>query len=163
LSKGEQEGRGGLLTEIDKKLLRFLLGPEGQVSSHIISKKLGVPLSTIQRRRKRLETEYLIRPQLLDMQKFGWRVIKLLMATEGGMTQAIGRALLSRKEVVSVVRTIGQHTIDLIAEVIIRDNAELLDLLEDVKAMEGVRDVVWTEVVETIGRKAPPNHVIDWL
>ena len=54
-------------------------------------------------------------------------------------------------------RTIGEHTIDLRIEVFVKDNGQPLDLLEDVKGMNGVRDVVWTEVVETIGRKNPPN------
>jgi len=31
-------------------------------------------------------------------------------------------------------------------------NAELLALLEEVKAIDGVRDVLWCEVVETIGK-----------
>jgi hypothetical protein len=39
--------------------------------------------------------------------------------------------------------------------VYVRDNSELLNLLEEIEAMEGVRDVIWTEGVETIGRKKP--------
>jgi hypothetical protein len=35
----------------------------------------------------------------------------------------------------------------------------LIDLLEKVKAMPGFRDGVWTEEIETIGRKSPPNHI----
>ncbi len=72
----------------------------------------------------------------------------------------VGKELLKREEVTYAARTIGEHTIDLRIEVFVRDNGVLLDLLEDVKAMNGVRDVVWTEVVETIGRKNPPNHIV---
>ena len=71
----------------------------------------------------------------------------------------IGKAMLKRDEVVYVARTIGEHTIDLRVEVYVKDNGELLNLLEEIKAMEGGRDVVWTEIVETIGRKNPPNHI----
>lgn len=70
----------------------------------------------------------------------------------------IGKDLFKRNEVTSVVRTIGEHTIDLDVEVFIKDNSELLNLLENIKAMNGVRDVMWTEAVEIIGRKTPPNH-----
>ena len=59
----------------------------------------------------------------------------------------------------SAFRTIGEHTIDLRVEVFVKDNGILLDLLELVKAMKGVRDVVWTEVIATIGRKGLPNHI----
>ena len=92
--------------------------------------------------------------------KFGFRRIDLLIYTQGGETMSIGKELLKREEVTFAARTIGEHTIDLRIEVFVKDNSVLLNLLEDVKAMKGVRDVVWTEVIETIGRKNPPNHVV---
>jgi tetrahydromethanopterin S-methyltransferase subunit G len=45
---------------------------------------------------------------------------------------------------------------------IIKDNAELLDLVEKVQAIDGVSDAVWSEVVQVIGRKrSVPSHIID--
>ena len=73
---------------------------------------------------------------------------------------SIGKALLKRKEVTSVTRMIGEHTINLRVEVFVRDNGELLNLIEKIKTMIGVRDVVWTEVVETVGRKNWPNRIL---
>jgi len=72
----------------------------------------------------------------------------------------IGNELLKREEVTSAFRTIGEHTIDLRVEVFVKDNGILLDLIEEVKAMKGVRDVVWTEVVATIGMKSSPSHAL---
>jgi DNA-binding Lrp family transcriptional regulator len=141
-------------------MLRLLLDTEGNVPSHEISLQLGIPLSTVQRRRKRLEANYLLKHYSLDPLKFGFRLIDLLIYTEGGETLNVGKELLKREEVTFAARTIGEHTIDLRVEVFVRDNGILLNLLEDVKAMKGVRDVVWTEVVETIGRKNPPNHFV---
>jgi DNA-binding Lrp family transcriptional regulator len=148
------------LSEMDRKMLRLLLDSEGSIPTHEISVKLDVPLSTVQRRRKRLEEEYLIKHYSLDPMKFGFRRIDLLIYTEGGGTIDIGKELLKREEVTFVARTIGEHTIDLRVEVFVKDNSVLLDLLETVKAMKGVRDVIWTEVIETIGRKNPPNHIV---
>ena len=147
------------LSDLDRKMLRLLLDSEGHISTHELSKQLEIPLSTVQRRRKRLESEYLIKHYSLDPMKFGYRKIDLLIYTEGGGTLSIGKELLKREEVTYAARTIGEHTIDLRIEVFVKDNGILLNLLEDVKAMRGVRDVVWTEVVETIGRKSPPNHI----
>lgn len=49
-------------------------------------------------------------------------------------------------------------------DVIIKDNAELLNLTEEIKAMEGVRDVVWSETIEVIGTKRSiPSEIIDNL
>ena len=141
-------------------MLRLLLDSEGSVTTHEISQQLNIPLSTVQRRRKKLEQEYLIKHYSLDPMKFGYRRIDLLIYTEGGETMSIGKQLLEREEVTYAARTIGEHTIDLRAEVFVKDNGVLLNLLEDVKAMKGVRDVVWTEVIETIGRKNPPNHIV---
>jgi hypothetical protein len=40
----------------------------------------------------------------------------------------------------------------------------LLDVLEKVKAMDGVNDTIWSEVVEVVGRKRSiPSHIIDRL
>ena len=36
-------------------------------------------------------------------------------------------------------QSIGEHTIDLRGETIVKDNQELLELLEKLKAMEGIR------------------------
>jgi hypothetical protein len=45
--------------------------------------------------------------------------------------------------------------IDLRAEVFVRNSGELLSLIEEVKAINGVMDVVWSEV-EVVGRGKPP-------
>ena len=92
-------------------------------------------------------------------EKFGWRFIELLIHTKGGKTEVVGKALLERKEVTFVAKTIGQFTIDLRAEVFVRNNGELLTLIEELKAMDGVREVVWSEVVEVMGRKNPPYEL----
>jgi len=74
------------------------------------------------------------------------------------------KQLLSKDEVIYVGKSIGEHTIDLRAEIIIRDNAELLDVLERVKAMDGVNDTIWSEIVEVVGRKRSiPSRIIDRL
>jgi DNA-binding Lrp family transcriptional regulator len=148
------------LSELDRKMLRLLLDSEGRISTHEMFLQLGIPLSTLQRRRKRLEEGYLVQQYSLDPMKFGYRKIDLLIYTEGGGTIDIGKELLKREEVTYAARTIGEHTIDLRIEVFVKDNGVLLNLLEDVKAMKGVRDVVWTEVVETIGSKNSPDHFL---
>jgi DNA-binding Lrp family transcriptional regulator len=148
------------LSDSDRKMLKLLLDSEGNIPTHEISVQLGIPLSTVQRRRKRLEEEYLIKHYSLDPMKFGYRRIDLLIYTEGGETMNIGKELLKREEVTFAARTIGEHAIDLRVEVFVKDNSVLLDLLETVKVMKGVRDVIWTEVIETIGRKNPPNQIV---
>jgi hypothetical protein len=81
-----------------------------------------------------------------------------------GKTDFLANGLLENEEVVYVGKSIGEHTIDLRVEIIVRDNSELLNILEKVKAMEGVNDVVWSEIVKVVGRKRSiPSRIIDML
>jgi DNA-binding Lrp family transcriptional regulator len=146
------------LSEADGKMLKLLLDSEGRVSSNELSGQLKVPIDSVGVQRKMLEETYLVKQYSIDPTKFGWRRIDLLIYTDGGLTMRIGKELLKRKEVMCVTRMIGEHTIDLRVEVLVKDNRMLLNLIEEIKTMKGVRDVVWTEVVETIGRKNLSNY-----
>ena len=152
------------LSEADRKILKILLEPNGRVSSVRLEKVLGIPRSTIQRRRRYLERMFLQFQYVLNLEHLGFRRVDLLIYTEGGATIEIAKELLKRDEVVYVGRSIGEHTIDLRAEVIVENNSELLDLLEEVKAMPSVRDVIWSEIVEVVGKKKSiPASIIDRL
>jgi DNA-binding Lrp family transcriptional regulator len=151
------------LTPVDRKLLKVLLTPDGKHSSKALARKLGIPATTVQRRRKRLE-EFLKLNYTLDLSRFGWHKVDFLIATESGKTGLIGKSLLGRDEVIYVGKSIGQHTIDLRVETILENNAEILRMMELLKATKGIKDVVWTEVVEVIGRKMSiPAQIIDKL
>ncbi len=50
-------------------------------------------------------------------------------------------------------KSIGEHTIDLKVETILKDYQDLLDLLEKLKAIDGIPDAVWSEIVNTVGNK----------
>ncbi len=161
---GKDRVIGTKLSLVDKKILKILLEPGGGVSSRMLEQKLGIPRSTIQRRRSHLERTYLEHPYFLDLAKLGFRRVDLLISTRGGATDAIAHELLKRDEVVSVGKSIGEHTIDLRAEIIIKDNSELLGLLETVKSMNNVNDVIWSEIVHVMGQKRSiPSLTIDKL
>jgi DNA-binding Lrp family transcriptional regulator len=153
-----------LLSNVDREILKAILNPNGKHSSTVLSKKLGVPQTTIQRRRNRLEKEFLELSYSLNLKKFGWRRVDLLISTRSGKTDSVSKRLLENEEVTYVGKSIGEHTIDLRVEIIVKDNAELLDILEKVKAMDGVQDTVWSEIVQVVGRKRSiPSRIIDRL
>ena len=166
-SSKKNHAHGTRFSSVDKKILKLLLeprGPEGEVSSHMLEVKLGIPRSTIQRRRSHLERNYVEHTYSLNLANLGFRRVDLLIFTGGGATEEIAHELLRRDEVVYAGRSIGEHTIDLRVEVIIEDNSELLGLLESVKAMDGVKDVIWSEIVSVIGKKSSvPSSIIDKL
>ena len=151
------------LTAVDKKLLKVLLAPNGKHSSKSLARHLGIPATTVQRRRKRLE-KILTVSYTLCLKTFGWHKVDFLIATESGRTGFIGNELLKLDEVVYVGKSIGQHTIDLRVETILEDNAEILRMMELLKATKGIKDVIWTEIVEVVGRKMSiPSQIVDRL
>ena len=78
------------------------------------------------------------------------------------MVNAVANKLMGFDHVTYVGKSIGEHTIDLRVETIVKDNAILLDLLEEIKGMDGVKDVVWSEIVSVVGRKISiPVSIID--
>jgi DNA-binding Lrp family transcriptional regulator len=151
------------ISELDRKLLKVLLMPNGDSkSSKSLSAKLGIPVTTIRRRRKRLEDKFLKINYVLDIEKFGWKRIDFFISIRNGMVDAVAKKLLNIDEVTYVGKSIGEHTIDLRIETIVKDNASILDHLETIKAMEGVNDVVWSEIVRVVGKKISiPSSIID--
>ena len=127
-----------------------------------ISKRMGIPITTIRRRRKRLERDFLKVHYVLDIEKFGWRRVDFFISIRNGMINTVGKRLMEMDDVTYVGKSIGEHTIDLRVETIVKDNSVLLNLLEDIKAMQGVKDVVWSEIVSIVGQKISiPSSIID--
>lgn len=152
------------LSYVDKNILKVLLNPGPRPSSQELAAKLGIPRTTVQRRRNYLEEHFLEFAYSLKLQDLPYRRVELLIHTGAGNTTMIAEKLLDRDEVVCVGRSVGEHTIDLKAEVIVKDNSELLDLIEEVKGMYGVIDVIWSETIKIAGRKrSVPSLIIDNL
>jgi hypothetical protein len=148
-----------LLSEQDAKILSSILTSNDEVSSLQLSREVGIPVSAARAKRKTLARKYLTVTYSLSLQKYGWRQLQLLISTTGGRTLAIGKELMKFKQVVFVAGTIGEVKIDLRAEAFVRSGQELLDVLENVKALNGVREVVWSEVAQVIGIKNPPPQL----
>jgi DNA-binding Lrp family transcriptional regulator len=162
-------GRGGSgrkrkLSLTDKKILKVLLERDGTVATNTLAKRIGVPRSTVLRRRRYLEQYVISSDYTIDLSRYGFRRVDFLVETMSGMTSKLSKQFLQFPEVVSVARTIGEHVIDLKLALIIKTNGQILDLLEKVKAMVGVKDVIWTEVIEEEKkRRVVPDYVIDSL
>ena len=78
-----------VLSDIDRKILKILLVPDGNIQSSTIATKLGIPISTIRRRRKRLENEFLKTYHVLNIEKFGWRRIDFFISIKNGKAELL--------------------------------------------------------------------------
>jgi DNA-binding Lrp family transcriptional regulator len=161
VSQVDKKGTG--VSNIDRRLLKILLMPNGDLkSSKSLSAKLGIPITTVRRRRKRLESKFLKVHYVLDIEKFGWKRVDFFISIRNGMVNAVANKLIDSDEVTYVGKSIGEHTIDLRVETILKDNASILDILEKIKAMDGVNDVVWSEIVSVVSKKISiPSSIID--
>lgn len=151
-------GRNGIplpfLSNTDKKVIETLLATEGFASSKDLSKQLNIPLSTLQRRRKKLEATFIQRQYTLRMEKLGYRTATLFVSTGKRRYDPIGREILRMSDMVTFVSaTIGQSSMDLRVEAVFKTSQDLMSLIDKIKSLDGVRDVIWNESVEMIGKK----------
>lgn len=148
-----KKGLSPVLSSADRKILKSLLASGGRVSSLKLSRELDIPLSTVQRRRKRLEELFLETSYVLKVDKFGWRRATLFVSTQHGLTSSVAKEILEWEDsIISVNRTMGGSEIDLQLEFIFRQNSELLELIEKIRAVDGVKNVAWSESIEVIGK-----------
>lgn len=140
-----------ILDDLNIKIVRELIN-NPNVSSSDIAAKYDKPLSTIQRRRAKLEQSILNKAYNLDVRKLGWRTADLLISVEKGKAEETAEKLLENNKVNVIVASlrIGDPKVDIMADIFYKDSIELHDLTERVKAMPYVTYVEWAEVVKII-------------
>ena len=149
------------LSSLDKKILKALLSSTGTVSSATLSRDLGVPLSTVHRRRKWIESYLVDKSYTLKAESFGMRTAELFISTKNGSTSAVAGELLRMCDVVySVWRTMSESGIDLAAKVICRDHEDLANILERISSISSIDKVRWCNYIQVIGRNNYPSSSI---
>jgi DNA-binding Lrp family transcriptional regulator len=150
------------LTSADKTILHHLFSSQGHTSSLKLSRELNIPLSTIQRRRKRLQDSLIETRYSLKIEKLGWRNATLLISTASGKIETIGQEILDMSDLVSsVTRAMGGSNFDLRVEVIFKTNTDLMMLIDRIKSTEGVSGLIWSESLKLIGKRETNNKIID--
>jgi DNA-binding Lrp family transcriptional regulator len=96
-----------VLSAIDKIIIKEILSPNGDKTSLSMSRKFNISMTTLQRRRKRLEKEFLERDYTFLLEKFGWRRVDFFISTSDGKTDALANQLLAMNQVTAVGKSIG--------------------------------------------------------
>ena len=134
-----------------------------------LSKNYHVPLSTIQRRRTRLERTLLKRKYELDYWRLNVRQADLFISVKNGDSEDVGRKLLVMfpGNVISSSVRIGDPQVNLMARIIYHTTGELLQLLDNVKSNSSVQNVSWSEIVLIVSdedsNKQHSRRVVDRL
>jgi DNA-binding Lrp family transcriptional regulator len=136
---------------IDKSIINELIH-DPHLSSKHISDKIEVPLSTVQRRRTALEISILNKMYSLDLSTFGWRIADLLIGMHNGDPHSTASNIVKEnsKNIVSASLRIGSPEINLGAQIRYKSSQELHQILQNIRALDNVDRVEWSEIVEEI-------------
>ena len=140
-----------LLDNINIKIISELVR-QPDVSSLALAKKLDIPLSTLQRRRARIENAILKRNYTFNYKAFGARVGDLIVNVDRGKSKEVAQNLLKKykNNVVSCdTRINSMHNVS--ARIIYKNTEELFHLIENIKTTDYVTGVQWSEMVEIVG------------
>lgn len=142
-----------ILTSTDKAILSHLFSSDGHVSSLQVSKALEIPLSTIQRRRKRLEEELVETRYSVKLEKLGWRRAILMISITSRNATEVGKEIMEMddKIIESASRMLGENSVDLLLNIVFQTNEDIVALIDKIKCKDGIRNVWWSEAIETIG------------
>lgn len=150
------------LNRSDVKILKHLVNSKERLSVLSLSRELGIPVTTVQRRRKRLENDFLTTRYTLKYEKFGFRRAILLVSTNsGGTAKDVGNKILKEQDIISVEIIMGENNTSIMAGVLFRENNDLLNIIEKLKRFDGIDKISWTEIVEVLQTK--PDAALDML
>src|ERR687890_432070 len=137
---------------IDKKIIELLLANH---DNSFISQKLDIPLSTIQRRtRKLFEKEIISTKVELNYEKLGYKRGLLHIYLKKGQLDKIGQIVVEKRGMLSVSVHVGNS--DLVALFVYRNSKDLIETMTNIKEIEGVERVLWSEEVYFI--PSPPEN-----
>lgn len=140
-----------LLNNINIKIVSELVR-QPDISSLALSKKLNIPLSTLQRRRAKVEKAILKKTYTFNYKAFGGRVGDLIVNVNKGKSDQVAQGILKKyKNNVTYCHTRIDLTHSVLAHIIYKDTEELYYLIEKIKAMDYVDSLSWSETVKIIG------------
>ena len=127
-----------------------LLFCDGDMKSSEIAAKLKVPLSTIQRRRSNLEKDNILKKNYyIDLKRLGLRTAEISIATNNGEGQNILDTFFNKhkRNIIDMSLRIGNPDTNVSFRVAYTDSQELFNLLEEIKEIETVSMVHWSEYI----------------
>src|SRR5918999_161864 len=131
------------IDNIDKKIIELLIANH---DNSFISQQLAIPLSTIQRRtRKLFEKEIISTKVELNYEKLGYKRGLLHIYLKKGQLDKIGQIVVEKRGMLSVSVHVGNS--DLVALFVYRNSKDLIETMTNIKEIEGVERVLWSEEV----------------
>jgi DNA-binding Lrp family transcriptional regulator len=148
----------GLLTLVDDINLKIIeeLIKNPSTSSASLATKLRMPLSSLQRRRTKLEKSLLIKAYHIDLKASGGKMGDIVVNVDKGKSREVATNIIKnyKSNVMNVsTRINSEHNIA--AQILYNNTAELHNLLENIRSIPYVTSLQWSEMVEMIGDNSP--------
>jgi DNA-binding Lrp family transcriptional regulator len=155
LSTLERENGRILLDKLDMNIINELLDNSNSSSTDIAG-KLKTPLSTVQRRRTKLEKTVLKRSYDIDIKQTNWREAELFVQVDKGKTEELGKEIFEKyKNNVTLAGLTMNNVGNLIAHVYFRRSEELFAIAEEVKTNPYVKTLLYAEHLKILGQRSP--------
>jgi DNA-binding Lrp family transcriptional regulator len=140
-----------ILDRINLKIIEELIG-NGDIKSSEISAKLKIPLSTIQRRRTKIEKSILKKSYHMDLSLLGYRTAQIFIDVQKGKAREVGEMILEKydRTVIRASTRINSSN-NLCLDVVYNGSDELHNLLEEIKSIPVANKVDWSEQVTVLG------------
>jgi DNA-binding Lrp family transcriptional regulator len=138
-----------IIDKINLKIIDELLS-NADVGSADIAKKIKIPLSTVQRRRRNLERMSVIKKNYeLDLGIFGVRIAEISLEIKNGETQRVVSQLKSQKEnqIVNTFLRVGDPQINASVVVVYKTSEQLFTIIESMKKNPNISRVSWSEYI----------------
>jgi DNA-binding Lrp family transcriptional regulator len=123
------------------------------IKSSEIAEKVDIPLSTIQRRRSRIENSSLLRKSFdLHYHRLGMRTADLLIKITKGDVERIVDQIIEKhsKSVLEVTVRIGHPDVNLVVKIVYKDNDEIYEIMRTVNTIENLESIQWSEILKDI-------------
>jgi len=154
---------GPKLDDLDLKIVNELLD-DSETSSTKIASKYGKPLSTIQRRRTRLEATILIKDYALNVKYANWRSGEIFASVEKGNANEVAKEIFAKYvNNLTLVSTTMNNVGNLIFHIYFRTSPQMFSIIEEIKKLPYVGEVLYAEHIEVLGERKPRFILEDFM
>lgn len=140
------------LDKINIEILRNIIrNPD--IKSSEISEKIDIPLSTIQRRRGRIETSAVLKKSfVIDFHRLGMRVADLLIKITKGDIETIVSEIVKQhsKSILEITIRLGQPDINIVVRIAYKDNDEIYEIMRTFNTIEHLESIQWSEILKEV-------------
>jgi DNA-binding Lrp family transcriptional regulator len=157
IPKNNRIGKAPKIDKLDVEIIELLIAGR---NNKYIANKINSPLSTVQRRTRKLFEKELLNSKIeLNYEKLGYKRGFLHVYLANGQLDRIGQTLVNKPGILSVAVHIGNS--DIVALFIYKNSKQLLDTISETKLIEGVNKVLWSEEVYFIPMKEGKFNILN--